>query len=175
MDILKGKRYDIMNVLWEEGRPLSAFEINDIAPELKMPTVRRCLELLLKENLIQVAGTSMNGKVYARNYTPLLSREDYLKDVYKRQVVYLMPNCWTLLARQRQIPPAIPPIIRAFFSCILDTVLLEVSDLPDALEAESEGEFLFFRIKISGIRTTAPIRERTALKVKPPTYFIPTL
>ena len=74
MDILKGKRYDIMNVLWEEGRP-----INDIAPELKMPTVRRCLELLLKENLIQVAGTSMNGKVYARNYTPLLSREDYLK------------------------------------------------------------------------------------------------
>ena len=58
MDILKGKRYDIMNVLWEEGRPLSAFEINDIAPELKMPTVRRCLELLLKENLIQVAGTS---------------------------------------------------------------------------------------------------------------------
>ena len=53
MDILKGKRYDIMNVLWEEGRPLSAFEINDIAPELKMPTVRRCLELLLKENLIR--------------------------------------------------------------------------------------------------------------------------
>lgn len=33
----------------------------------------------MKENLIQVAGTSMNGKVYARNYTPLLSREDYLK------------------------------------------------------------------------------------------------
>ena len=79
MDILKGKRYDIMNVLWEEGRPLSDFEINDIAPELKMPTVRRCLELLLKEKLIEVAGTSMNGKVYARNYTPLLSREDYLK------------------------------------------------------------------------------------------------
>ena len=90
-------------------------------------------------------------------------------------VVYLMPNCWKLLARQRQIPQAIPPIIRVFFSCILDTVLLEVSDLPDALEAASEGEFLFFRIKISGIRTTAPIRERTALKVKPPTYFIPTL
>ena len=73
MDILKGKRYDIMNVLWEEGRPLSAFEINEIAPELKMPTVRRCLELLLKEKLIEVAGTSMNGKVYARNYRPLLS------------------------------------------------------------------------------------------------------
>ena len=70
MDILKGKRYDIMNVLWEEGRPLSAFEINDIAPELKMPTVRRCLELLLKENLIQVAGTSMNGKGVCKKLYP---------------------------------------------------------------------------------------------------------
>ena len=39
MDILKGKRYDIMNVLWEEGRPLSAFEINEIAPKLNMATV----------------------------------------------------------------------------------------------------------------------------------------
>ena len=61
MDILKGKRYDIMNVLWEEGRPLSAFEINDIAPELKMPTVRRCLELLLKENLIDFISMDITG------------------------------------------------------------------------------------------------------------------
>ena len=87
MDILKGKRYDVMNVLWEEGKPLSAFEINEIAPELKMPTVRRCLELLLKENLIQVAGTSMNGKVYARNYRPLLSRETYLKNNAERRKI----------------------------------------------------------------------------------------
>ena len=79
MDILKGKRYDVMNVLWEEGKPLSAFEINEIAPELKMPTVRRCLELLLKEKLIEVAGTSINVKVYARNYIPIISREKYLK------------------------------------------------------------------------------------------------
>ena len=99
MDILKGKRYDIMNVLWEEGRPLSAFEINDIAPELKMPTVRRCLELLLKEKLIEVAGTSMNGKVYARNYTPLLSREDYLKGNAKSRKIILKtgnPGMYTI-------------------------------------------------------------------------------
>lgn len=87
MDILKGKRYDVMNVLWEEGKPLSAFEINEIAPELKMPTVRRCLELLLKEKLIEVAGTSMNGKVYARNYRSLLSRETYLKNNAERRKI----------------------------------------------------------------------------------------
>ena len=86
-----------MNVLWEEGRPLSAFEINDIAPELKMPTVRRCLELLLKEKLIEVAGTSMNGKVYARNYTPLLSREDYLKGNAKSRKITTVEMMTALL------------------------------------------------------------------------------
>lgn len=80
MDILKGKRYDVMDVLWKEERPLSAFEINELHPEMKMPTIRRCLELLLKENIVKVAGMSMNGKVYARNYVPLLTREDYLKE-----------------------------------------------------------------------------------------------
>lgn len=90
-----------MNVLWEEGRPLSAFEINDIAPELKMPTVRRCLELLLKEKLIEVAGTSMNGKVYARNYTPLLSREDYLKGNAKSRKITPVEMMTALLETDR--------------------------------------------------------------------------
>ena len=97
MDILKGKRYDVMNVLWEEGKPLSAFEINEIAPELKMPTVRRCLELLLKEKLIEVAGTSMNGKVYARNYRPLLSRETYLKNNAERRKITPVEMMYALL------------------------------------------------------------------------------
>lgn len=87
MDILKGKRYDVMNVLWEEGKPLSAFEINEVSPELKMPTIRRCLELLLNEKLIKVAGTSMNGKVYARNYIPLLTKDDYLKGNVKSRKI----------------------------------------------------------------------------------------
>lgn len=69
-----------MDVLWKEDKPLSAFEINELHPEMKMPTIRRCLELLLKENIVKVAGMSMNGKVYARNYVPLLTREDYLKE-----------------------------------------------------------------------------------------------
>ena len=33
-----------------------------------------------------------------------------------------MPNCWKLLARQRQIPQEIPPMIRSFRFRMLDTV-----------------------------------------------------
>lgn len=36
-------------------------------------------ELLLKENLIQVGGNFNERQGVCRNYTPLLSREDYLK------------------------------------------------------------------------------------------------
>lgn len=98
MDILKGKRYDIMDVLWKEEKPLSAFEINELYPDLKMPTIRRCLELLLKEKLIKVAGTSMNGKVYARNYTPLLSREEYLKGNAQSRKISAVEMMTALLA-----------------------------------------------------------------------------
>lgn len=66
MDILKGKRYDIMNVLWEEGRPLSAFEINDIAPELKMPTSKKMPGASFEREPDPGCRTSMNGKVYAK-------------------------------------------------------------------------------------------------------------
>lgn len=55
MDILKGKRYDIMNVLWEEGRPLSAFEINDIAPELKKAVAVVSEPAVLMQYTIQTA------------------------------------------------------------------------------------------------------------------------
>lgn len=87
-----------MDVLWKEEKPLSAFEINELYPDLKMPTIRRCLELLLKEKLIKVAGTSMNGKVYARNYTPLLSREEYLKGNAQSRKISAVEMMTALLA-----------------------------------------------------------------------------
>lgn len=51
---------------------------------------------------------------------------------------------------------------------------------PDAVGSSlDEGILLVFlerfKIKITGTRTAAPIRERTPLKVKGPTYSMPTL
>ena len=74
-------------------------------------------------------------------------------------VVYLMPNCWKLLARQRQMPQEIPPMIRSLRLCWPDVVLCD----------ETEPEFFCPRTRISGTSTADQIRERTALEVKPPT------
>lgn len=79
MKLLNGKKQEIMAVLWEAEEPLSAYQISQQNPQLKMPTIRRSLEELLKEGNIQVAGSVMSGRVYARAYSPVLSKEEYLR------------------------------------------------------------------------------------------------
>ena len=59
-----------------------------------------------------------------------------------------------------------------------DEAFFEGSDEEPGITESVPADELFperFRIKSTGTRTAAPIRERTPLKVKGPTYFIPTL
>ena len=85
-------------------------------------------------------------------------------------VVYLMPNCWKLLAAKSAMPQAIPPIQRSRVLYGEDVVVdVEGSAAAEAVSLER------FKRKITGTRTAAPIRERTPLKVKGPTYSMPTL
>ena len=67
-------------------------------------------------------------------------------------VVYLIPNCWKLLARQSRIPQQIPPVIRVLRSegvCSLEDLVLPSPQM-------------------TGSSAIAPMIFRTALKVKPP-------
>ena len=71
-------------------------------------------------------------------------------------VVYWIPNCWKLLARQRATPQQIPPITSVFLAPgMAGTCFL----------------LLFFLSKnhMQGRRTTPPIRHLTQLNVKGPT------
>ena len=59
-----------------------------------------------------------------------------------------------------------------------DTAFSEGADEDSGIAESVAAEDLFperFRIKSTGTRTAAPIRERTPLKVKGPTYSMPTL
>ena len=59
-----------------------------------------------------------------------------------------------------------------------DTAFSEGVDEDSGIAESVAAEDLFperFRIKSTGTRTAAPIRERTPLKVKGPTYSMPTL
>ena len=61
---------------------------------------------------------------------------------------------------------------------VSDTAFSESVDEDSGIAESVAAEDLFperFRIKSTGTRTAAPIRERTPLKVKGPTYSMPTL
>ena len=94
-------------------------------------------------------------------------------------VVYWIPNCWKLLAAKRANPQAMPPSHRSrLLYGVGDTAFSEGADEDSGIAESVAAEDLFperFRIKSTGTRTAAPIRERTPLKVKGPTYSMPTL
>ena len=79
-------------------------------------------------------------------------------------VVCMMPNCCKVLATPSAVPQHTPPItsfhLLPFFgkTCVLASPC-----------------FGRFNIKIQGISTMPPTRQRTALKVNGPTYSIPAL
>ena len=94
-------------------------------------------------------------------------------------VVYWMPNCWKLLAAKsaNAAGDAADPEIAALYG-MEDTALSEVVDEDSVLRSLPRQKLYLlerFRRKITGTRTAAPIRERTPLKVKGPTYSMPTL
>ena len=67
----------ILKILWEES-PLLASEIVERDQSLKMPTVQRLTQKMMKDRIIEVADIVQSGKVFARRYRPLLAAEDYM-------------------------------------------------------------------------------------------------
>ncbi len=72
------KEFEIMNILWDQERPLSSIDIMERANHLKQSTVQTILRKLLASNLIEVTSVSIHTKVATREFTPTLSREEYI-------------------------------------------------------------------------------------------------
>ena len=77
---LNKNELDIMYVLWEANKPLTAAEIVDGKKELTTPTVQRLLKKLLENDYVEVAEIIQVGKVLARSYKPKKNIEEYLKE-----------------------------------------------------------------------------------------------
>lgn len=77
---LNKNELDIMYVLWEAKKPLTAAEIVEGKKGLTTPTVQRLLKKLLENEYVEVAEIVQVGKVLARSYKAKKSMEEYLKD-----------------------------------------------------------------------------------------------
>lgn len=73
-----GRELDVMNVLWEERKPLTAKEIAARNPALSINTVQAVLKALLKRGYIKVADIVYSGTVLTRSYETILTADDYM-------------------------------------------------------------------------------------------------
>lgn len=67
---------DILSVLWDSKKPLTASEIVAANPALNKNTVQPVLRKLLKNELVQVADIVYSGTVLSRSYIPSISRQE---------------------------------------------------------------------------------------------------
>ena len=66
---------DVLSVLWDSEKPLTASEIVAANPALNKNTVQPVLRKLLKNELVQVADIVYSGTVLSRSYIPSISRQ----------------------------------------------------------------------------------------------------
>lgn len=77
---------EIMETLWEAGRPLARYEILELSesPSWSPSTIHILLNGLLKKEAIREAGFIKRVKTYGRLYTANITRESYYADTLFR-------------------------------------------------------------------------------------------
>ena len=75
------KESQVMDILWSEGKPLTAREISDRISEMSVYSVQQVLSRLLEGNIIQVAGITHNRNAIATQYEPSMQEADYLASI----------------------------------------------------------------------------------------------
>ena len=70
---------EIMQLLWQLGRPLSRSEIIELTRERswKASSIHILLNSMLEKNAIKVSGFVKSTKNYARTFVPTMSFEEY--------------------------------------------------------------------------------------------------
>ena len=74
---LTKKENEIMEIIWNIDKPLTAAEIQT-RTDMSIYSVQQILLRLLSKNFISVAGIKQNKKAFARQYTAMVSEADYI-------------------------------------------------------------------------------------------------
>lgn len=79
--MLTDKEEYLMNILWTRDVPMTSVELMEALPEngpVKKDTgLHRIINSLLDQDLIHISGAVLSGKLYARQFSPSCTREEY--------------------------------------------------------------------------------------------------
>lgn len=78
-NMLTKSELEIMELMWQEGRPLTSTEIIDLSVDRswKKSYVHLLINSLLEKEMIEVAGFVKTTKNYARTFKVKVTKEDY--------------------------------------------------------------------------------------------------
>lgn len=79
LKLLTKKENEVMSILWQSEKPMTAHQITETDKSLSIYTVQQVLQRLLKMNYIKIADINYSGTVFARFYTPSISQSDYIQ------------------------------------------------------------------------------------------------
>ncbi len=97
---------EIMETLWQAGRPLARYEIleESVDPSWSPSTIHILLNGLLKKEAIREAGFIKRTKTYGRLYAANISREDYYSEtLFKGKGVQSIPAFFSMLLRSDEL------------------------------------------------------------------------
>lgn len=97
---LTANELEIMNVLWENQRPLSRSEIIQLSPNRswKANSIHILLNKLMEKKAITVDGFVKTGKNYGRTFIPLISHDDYFLSQLEKDARHLNKSSKGFLA-----------------------------------------------------------------------------
>ena len=80
---LTNKQMDVMNILWENDKPMAASEILKANEKLNINTIHACIRKLLEEEYVKVAYIDYSGNVMSRYFMPTVFKGKYFSESYK--------------------------------------------------------------------------------------------
>lgn len=77
--MFKRNELEVMEVFWRADKPLTYHDIIDRSPERtwKSSTIHFILNGLMSKHAVHIVGTVLSGKVYARQYAALITKNEY--------------------------------------------------------------------------------------------------
>lgn len=97
---------EIMETLWQAGRPLARYEIleQSVDPSWSPSTIHILLNGLLKKEAIREAGFIKRTKTYGRLYATNISREDfYSETLFRGKGAQSIPAFFSMLLKSDEL------------------------------------------------------------------------
>lgn len=110
MKVLTNKENEIMDILWNTDKPLSAQEICKYSKKMSIYSVQQLLHRLLDLNFVQVDQITQINKTFSRFFKPSVSQAEYIdfllgsnkKNIYKTACYFISKNDDTQMLKKLQ-------------------------------------------------------------------------